>query len=1651
MPRRARAKRRKLAASPPSLGAKIVTGDIAGASRHFQTSSFEGPVSQAACSVVWHLPMPLLGNKLHILNATVKKSKKNAEEEQVTNDFVVPETREICSSKEELDRKNVIYDAKVWTCRVTGRLNLTHKEATKSEQASNNILKKAIQPHFRTAILEVVHLKQFLIGEPVLLKVDASKPIHATIIEVDYTIEEPEVIDLCNDNSSPTQSDKENNATVKRSPIPKKNYSYSVKLVSEEPVVVKHVPSRSIQYADHVRMFIRSNAMRYGPASSGPWIVDPSALRRYCSHVKSNQDPIDRKKLRKLSETYEERYFARIMNERSRCSQKIEENGVKRSPQMTKAKNSLVQDGVDKSENVAAGKKKASDALPKKKMKQATLSFCKPIDLTMDETPNKSEPVTPKKPVLPLTAKRLLRALKDNVEGAALTLHLSRCAKLLTDEQIACLPEDAKKRVLERRSLIEHKNMLSKMTPEEREAYLRDLRQKKREEERRLVDETVAAAQPLPEPCPYPVPPSLSDLQFVRVLSLTEFIYSYQCLLTEGAQSASDSVQTSRMKQLISDLCSGNTDSDEEFNTDDEEEATLTSIDASLPRASIKGLRRLSLDKVLSAVSARQMSATGYRCLTRPMSALLRIILRDRTLSNLKELGIKVSKLPVTPYTAPEFLRLLLVREVSHGFTSARDRAMAFLRSAGLHAVDESEVDSKVPTPGTLSLVNQLTSFDVFALDPEHKILLLELLVERLLDVDSIDDYMHSTDRKATNAYNKRIAAERKRRKLLPNLQTKKEVGGEDTGAETNSDADVDDLASVVKRRRQLAAQAASEREHKEALERERRELEAQLLAENKAAARATQEYYAAALEARIARRITPLGVDRENRRYWHFFCAPHMLFLEAGCADVANAQHLQAPSAVSDVPPDPVVHMNDTSTPPPTPRRNSSQLAALELANLLGSASNSHWFVFDQAEQLNHLQDSLMDRGYREGPLKKELSQNGVLNTVKELLEGINSMQKCKPTQEELSPKSGKGSAVDLVTAKCRGDARAILANVLLKNVYETEIHLRDGGLGGVPDFPAWVSAVLAVQSRYGLVFSLTGETTAPTPDELGSNVHGSDLQALSEILVEVGDNVLRRYLNVPKLKENKKPRMKGEIGDGDGGNATTPWGLSCKSDAIEEEEESSNNNEDEEEDSTEDLTEFDRLKAREADVEVWVNTWRDQVRAASTISRLNLLHACLDACIVWEKSVENARCRICRRKKDDEKLLLCDGCNQGFHLYCLRPPLKSIPRGDWFCISCKPPSHSSAQSRREQRETEKLRADRNRNASSDTSENGTDNSEEEGEETSSTSSEEESSYSDEEATPERWVTRQAKKGTGGLSGASLHKTLPRSASASNMLSNDTTCLVCNRDFGDLISCSSCPNSFHLQCHSPTVRPAQTRTLWLCSVCRFSGSKAGSSAIAQALRPRGTSRSSRRLSYLRLHRMSGGDTIKRPHSGSDNESSATTEANGSIASGDDDDDQDSDASGPGRCLRRSSRYSSPSTREPPTKRMRSSNAASSPPAVVLTEPTCAEIIAAVCRNRHSWPFREAVDPAEVPDYYDIIVDPIDLSMIRKRLSEGRYDGPKSHALLAADLGKMFYNAELYNSADSEVWVAGSQLENLVQSLFRKCSPPNLYTRDKLN
>ena len=48
------------------------------------------------------------------------------------------------------------------------------------------------------------------------------------------------------------------------------------------------------------------------------------------------------------------------------------------------------------------------------------------------------------------------------------------------------------------------------------------------------------------------------------------------------------------------------------------------------------------------------------------------------------------------------------------------------------------------------------------------------------------------------------------------------------------------------------------------------------------------------------------------------------------------------------------------------------------------------------------------------------------------------------------------------------------------------------------------------------------------------------------------------------------------------------------------------------------------------------------------------------LESSIIWSKSALNARCRLCRRKGDGEKMLLCDMCDRGHHMYCLKPAVK-------------------------------------------------------------------------------------------------------------------------------------------------------------------------------------------------------------------------------------------------------------------------------------------------------------------------------------------------------------------------------------------------------
>eukprot|EP00939_MAST-03C_sp_MAST-3C-sp1_P004445 g4445.t1 len=53
----------------------------------------------------------------------------------------------------------------------------------------------------------------------------------------------------------------------------------------------------------------------------------------------------------------------------------------------------------------------------------------------------------------------------------------------------------------------------------------------------------------------------------------------------------------------------------------------------------------------------------------------------------------------------------------------------------------------------------------------------------------------------------------------------------------------------------------------------------------------------------------------------------------------------------------------------------------------------------------------------------------------------------------------------------------------------------------------------------------------------------------------------------------------------------------------------------------------------------------------------------------------LENKCCEVCGSGGDESKFLLCDMCDEGYHIYCCDPPLTELPKEDeeWICHRCK------------------------------------------------------------------------------------------------------------------------------------------------------------------------------------------------------------------------------------------------------------------------------------------------------------------------------------------------------------------------------------------
>ncbi|KAL3320273.1 Tyrosine-protein kinase baz1b [Cichlidogyrus casuarinus] len=483
------------------------------------------------------------------------------------------------------------------------------------------------------------------------------------------------------------------------------------------------------------------------------------------------------------------------------------------------------------------------------------------------------------------------------------------------------------------------------------------LRNKRKEEHRVVNDEDLAddLNHRLPSPNPIQMPDHVSHKAFGKLLNVAEFLQNFQSISTQlensGKFTLLGEVQTDYKLKLTENQY--------------EEEATLIAADAPLPETMLKSLRHMSMDQLLSAVSDVCMSSDKYRTFSLVLVLLLRMILKDITLSQKKELGLDISSLPVTPSTAPEMLRLILNFYRRSGWFSSSAQVHMRANQISVDEVIDQEID-------VLSELLQRVDFDALTVD--QRIMALEILVDRLMDLDLIDDFIETCHHRQTEANKNLLTVRKKFEYFNPADKKKLETGGQQTLDDIIELPDVqeeeEDLASIVKKRRMLASKVAEQRDRKRRKEEILREKRLHEQKEERLYNMAVNECDYARLQARFSCRAYLLGQDRNFHRYWFFRCAPDRLFVEMNWAPPMIEYHSK--QAVQS---DQMIALPEMAL--------GTEYNETVLQSLFCESLYSKWAVLDSIPQLEALKKGLHPRGERESALKHSLARFGLLDAI--------------------------------------------------------------------------------------------------------------------------------------------------------------------------------------------------------------------------------------------------------------------------------------------------------------------------------------------------------------------------------------------------------------------------------------------------------------------------------------------------------------------------------------------------------------------------------------------------------------------------------------------------------------------------------------------
>ncbi|XP_053131210.1 tyrosine-protein kinase BAZ1B [Hemicordylus capensis] len=1270
---------------------------------------------------------PLLGRKPFPLAKPVPPPGGGAGEEGVAAAeprFVIAHTQETFRSSEEYEARLEKYSQRIWTCKSTGSSQLTHKEAWEEEQEVAELLKEEFPVWYEKLVLEMVHhntisleklvdtswleiMTKFAVGEECDFEVGKEKVLRVKVVKIhplEKATEEETAAEKKTDGAcdSPS-SDKENSSQVvqdipkepalkeedsrrdslsdraRRSPrklptslkkeekkwVPPKflPHKYDVKLQNEDKII-SNVPADTLIRTERppnkeiLRYFIRHSALRAGTGENAPWVVEDELVKKYSLPSKFSDFLLDPHKYMILNPSTKRKSTSSPNRKPSKKPKLDGSLGPGLSPSLwcsvhlkktmlgspLKVKNSkspkspteeleevmkMMSPGHSfnrkrKSQKLLNGQKSGKPRSPKKdskmKMKQMTL-----LDMTKGTPkvargprssgpPPRSSSKPPKH--LPPAALNLIAYYKENKDRedkkSALSCIISKTARLLSSEDRACLPEELRGIVQKRYELLEHRKKWASMTEEQRKEHMKKKREKlkeklkekarerrekemmeKLEKQKRYEDQDIKGSA-LPAFRLVDTPEGLPNTHFGDVAMVVEFLSGYSSLLMPDAQ---------------------------------------------YPVTAVSLMEALSAEK------------GGFLYLNRVLVILLQTLLQDEIAEDYRELGMKLSEIPLTLHSVSELVRLCLRKSDVQEESEASE---AVEENKDLASFEDHEVQDE--------FLEKLEASEFFELSPEEKLQILAALCHRILMTYSVQDHVESKQQMSAELWKERLAvlkeendkkrAEKQKRKEM--VAKSKENGKEENGlakagekkkgeaekaaVKAEQQAEAEDMISAVKSRRLLAIQAKKEKELQEMQMRVKLEKEAEEERMRKHKAAAEKAFQDGIAKAKLVMRRTPIGTDRNHNRYWIFSDEVPGLFIEKGWVHDGIDYSFTPPHQEEDEEEEEEEEEEDDyqhdaqetlvegsvlNTP-----QGGLHFPEVPVETTVPKQGQNLWFLCDSQKELDELLECLHSQGIRESQLKDRLQKR-----YQDITHSMHLARKQNPGLKSC-------------------DGHQELLDFLRSDLIEVATRLQKGGLGYISEaeFEARVSSL-------------------------------ESLKDFGECVVALQASVIKKFLQGFMAPKQKRRKHQGED-------------VVAKAEEVDEE----------------------KRVAEEAKVASAVEKWKTAIREAQTFSRMHVLLGMLDACIKWDMSAENARCKVCRKKGEDDKLILCDECNKAFHLFCLRPALYEIPEGEWQCPACQP---SAAR-----------RSSRGRNYAEDSVEEESEAGEEESEEEDDDEEEEEEGY---------------------------------------------------------------------------------------------------------------------------------------------------------------------------------------------------------------------------------------------------------------------------------------------------------------------------------